>query len=176
MRDGVELLTRRLRAGREVSRHDPHSHPVGRTGVSPSSRRGDYATHGYHVVNQSCRGTYGSGGDFEPFRPEIEDGADAVAWLRRQPWFGGRFALVGASYLGYTAWAIMTDPPPELACAVIAITTHDNHSVTHGRGAFALESTLGLFEGFSHHDDGMARGLASPDGWPTLKRAYDIFP
>jgi putative CocE/NonD family hydrolase len=64
-----------------------------------------YATQGYHVVHQSCRGTFGSGGDFQPFRPDIDDGADTVAWLRRQAWFGGRFALCGASYLGYTAWA-----------------------------------------------------------------------
>ncbi|GAA3641620.1 hypothetical protein GCM10022236_50400 [Microlunatus ginsengisoli] len=43
---------------------------------------------------------------------EVDDGADTVAWLRRQPWFGGRLALCGASYLGYTAWAVMVDPPP----------------------------------------------------------------
>jgi len=94
-----------------------------------------YATHGYHVVHQSCLGTFGSGGDFQPFMPDIDDGADTVAWLRGQAWFGGRFALCGASYLGYTAWALMTDPPPELAAAVIAVSAHDNHWVTHGTGA-----------------------------------------
>src|SRR5829696_2879214 len=56
----------------------------------------------------------------------------------------GRFALWGASYLGYTAWALMMDPPPELAAAVIAISAYDNYAVTHGTGAFALDQTLCL--------------------------------
>ena len=111
------------------------------------------------MVNQSCRGTFGSGGDFDPFSQEIDDGADTVAWLRQQAWFGGRFALCGASYLGYTAWAIMTDPPPELVTAVIAVAAHDNYWVTHGAGAFALEGTLALCDGFDHLEDGMIRGL-----------------
>jgi predicted acyl esterase len=121
MRDGVELLadiyapvTKSL--GTLLIRT-----PYGRTGLIALLTARYYATHGYHVVNQSCRGTFGSGGDFQPFRPDIDDGADTVAWLRRQSWFGGRFALCGASYLGYTAWALMMDPPPELAAAVIAL-------------------------------------------------------
>ena len=118
-----------------------------------------YATQGYHVVHQSCRGTFGSGGDFQPFRPDIDDGADTVAWLRRQAWFGGRFALCGASYLGYTAWALMTDPPPELAAAVIAVSAHDNHWVTHGAGAFSLEGTLSLLDGLDHLEGGLLRGI-----------------
>ena len=96
---------------------------------------------------------------FQPFRQEIDDGADTVAWLRRQAWFGGRFALCGASYLGYTAWALMTDPPPELAAAVIAITAHDNHWVTHGTGAFSLEPTLSVLDGLDHMESGLARGI-----------------
>jgi predicted acyl esterase len=72
-----------------------------------------------------------------------------------KPGSGGRFALCGASYLGYTAWALMTDPPPELAAAVIAISAHDNHWVAHGAGAFSLEQTLSLFEGFDHLEAGL---------------------
>jgi putative CocE/NonD family hydrolase len=44
-----------------------------------------YAAHGYHVVLQSVRGTFGSGGVFEPMSHEVADGADTVEWLRRQP-------------------------------------------------------------------------------------------
>ena len=159
MRDGVELLT-------DVYTPIAKSHgtvlvrtPYGRTGVIAAITARYYASHGYHVVNQSCRGTYGSGGDFEPFRREIDDGPDTVAWLRQQPWFGGRFALVGASYLGFTAWAIMTDPPPELACAVIAVSAHDNHGVTHGHGVFSLEPTLSLCDSFAHFEEGSLRGV-----------------
>ena len=115
MRDGVELLTDIYAPVAESLGTLLIRTPYGRTGPIALLTARCYATHGYHVVNQSCRGTFGSGGDFQPFRPEIDDGADTVAWLRRQAWFGGRFALCGASYLGYTAWALMTDPPPELA-------------------------------------------------------------
>ncbi|MBW0014746.1 CocE/NonD family hydrolase, partial [Mycobacterium sp.] len=41
-----------------------------------------YAARGYHVVLQSVRGTFGSGGEFEPMINEAADGADTVAWLR----------------------------------------------------------------------------------------------
>ena len=143
MRDGVELLTDVYAPVAKSLGTVLIRTPYGRTGLVALLTARYYATHGYHVVNQSCRGTFGSGGDFEPFSPEIDDGADTVAWLRRQAWFGGRFALCGASYLGYTAWALMMEPPPELVAAVIAITAHDNHWVAHGAGAFSLEQTAG---------------------------------
>lgn len=71
-----------------------------------------YATRGYHVVVQSVRGTFGSGGEFTPMVHEKDDGADTAAWLREQPWFTGSFATVGLSYLGFTQWALLTDPRP----------------------------------------------------------------
>jgi putative CocE/NonD family hydrolase len=159
MRDGVELLTdvyepEGTSLGTVLVRT-----PYGRRGLVALLTAGYYASHGYHVVNQSCRGTSGSGGHFEPFSHEIADGADTVAWLRRQPWFGGRFALCGASYLGHAAWAVMMDPPPELVAAVIAVSAHDGHWVAHGSGAFSLEEVLGLMDGFRHLDDGAVRGV-----------------
>ena len=39
---------------------------------------GVYATRGYHVVLQSTRGCFGSGGVFEPSHGEVDDGADTV--------------------------------------------------------------------------------------------------
>jgi putative CocE/NonD family hydrolase len=53
----------------------------------------------------------------------------------------------------------MTDPPPELAAAVIAVSAHDNHWVTHGTGAFALEGTLSLLDGLDHLEAGLVRGI-----------------
>ena len=159
MRDGVELLTdvytpEAMSLGTVLIRT-----PYGRTGLIASLTAGYYASHGYHVVNQSCRGTYGSGGDFEPFSQEIADGADAVAWLRCQPWFGGRFALCGASYLGHAAWALMMEPPPELVTAVIAVSAHDGHWVAHGAGAFSLADILGLMDAFGNLEGGVIRGI-----------------
>lgn len=111
-----------------------------------------YAARGYHVVLQSVRGTFGSGGDFEPMVNEAADGADTVAWLRDQPWFTGRFATVGLSYLGFTQWALLNDPPPELAAAVITVGPHDFCDSTWGTGTFANDF-LGWSHMVSHQED-----------------------
>jgi len=159
MRDGVELLA-------DVYTPETGSRgtvlirtPYGRNGLLARLTAGHLATHGYHVVNQSCRGTSGSGGDLAPFSQEVADGADTVAWLREQPWFGGRFALWGASYLGGAAWAVMVDPPPELVAAVVVASPHDHHRVVHGSGAFSLEEVVGLLDALAHLDDGAATGI-----------------
>ncbi|MEU1178627.1 CocE/NonD family hydrolase [Streptomyces sp. NPDC005820] len=95
-----------------------------------------YAGHGYHVVLQSCRGTFGSTGDFYPMANEADDAQDAVAWLRTQPWFDGRLATSGGSYVGWTQWALLMDPPPELRACLIAVGPHDMHDAVYGAGAF----------------------------------------
>jgi putative CocE/NonD family hydrolase len=102
-----------------------------------------YAARGYHVVFQSVRGTFGSGGEFVPMVHEADDAADTVAWLREQPWFTGTFGTIGLSYLGFTQWALLADPPPELAAAVVTVGPHDLHMSSWGTGAFALNDFLG---------------------------------
>jgi putative CocE/NonD family hydrolase len=104
------------------------------------------------VVFQSVRGTFGSGGDFEPMVNEAADGADTVTWLRQQPWFTGRFATIGLSYLGFTQWALLNDPPPELAAAVITVGPHDFHAAVWSTGAFTNDF-LGWSEMVSHQED-----------------------
>jgi putative CocE/NonD family hydrolase len=112
-----------------------------------------YAARGYHVVLQSVRGTYGSGGTLEPMVNEAADGADTVVWLREQPWFTGRFATIGVSYLGFTQWALLQDPPPELAAAVITAGPHDFSASSWGTGAFTVNDFLGWCDLVSHQED-----------------------
>jgi putative CocE/NonD family hydrolase len=112
-----------------------------------------YAARGYHVVLQSVRGTFGSGGVFEPMVNEAADGADTVDWLREQPWFTGRFATVGLSYLGFTQWALLHDPPPELAAAVITVGPHDFNASVWDTGSFAINDWLGWNDLISHQED-----------------------
>ena len=177
MRDGVQLLTDvYVPMGTSLGALLIRT-PYGRDGLIAQLTAGFFASHGYHVVNQSCRGTFGSGGDFDPFSQEIADGADAVVWLRQQPWFSGRFALWGASYMGHTAWAVMMDPPPELATAVVAISAHDGHWVAHGAGAFSLEEVVSLMDGLGHLEDGAARGiLRAVTASRRLRPAFEDLP
>jgi hypothetical protein len=115
---------------------------------------GVFAGHGYHVVLARTRGTFGSGGSFDPFRTEVEDGADTVAWLRDQEWFGGRFATFGGSYLGFTQWALLMDPPPEMVTAIIQVGPHDGSRALHRGGAFNLDDYLGWSDSVAHQGDG----------------------
>jgi putative CocE/NonD family hydrolase len=100
------------------------------------------AERGFHVLLQSCRGTFGSGGQFEPMRREASDGQDTVAWLRGQSWFDGRLATFGASYLGFVQWALALDPPPELVAAVVVVGPHDFSRTAYRNGAFDLYNFL----------------------------------
>lgn len=154
MRDGVVLL---------ADHYAPASAAAGTLLVrSPYGRRFPvslvfarmYAARGYHVLLQSVRGTFGSGGVFEPMINEAADGADTVAWLRRQPWFTGSFGTIGVSYLGFTQWALLVDPPPELTAAVITVGPHDLHASSWSTGAFALNDFLGWSYLMAHQEDG----------------------
>ena len=112
-----------------------------------------YGARGYHVVLQSVRGTFGSAGEFDPMVNEAADGADTVVWLRQQPWFTGRFGTVGLSYLGFTQWALLSDPPPELAAAVITAGPHDMPASVWGTGSLAVNDFLGWSDLVSHQED-----------------------
>jgi hypothetical protein len=100
------------------------------------------AEQGYNVLLQSTRGTGGSGGSFEPFTDEAADAQATIAWLRGQPWFNGSLATIGASYLGFTQWALASDPPPELKAMVVQVSTENFYGFLYPGGAFAMEATL----------------------------------
>ncbi len=161
MRDGVELL---------ADHYAPETAaplgtilvrcPYGRSFPFSFIYAQIYAARGYHVLFQSVRGTFGSGGVFVPMVHESEDAADTVAWLREQPWFTGTFGTIGLSYLGFTQWALMSEPPPELAAAVIAVGPHDLQQTSWGTGAFALNDFLGWADMMAHQEQGLLPRLS----------------
>ena len=161
MRDGVDLIADHYTpetadpAGTLLVRC-----PYGRAFPFSALFGAVYAARGYHVIIQSVRGTFGSGGNFTPMVHEVDDGADTVAWLREQAWFMGSFATVGLSYLGFTQWALLMDPPPEMAAAIIAVGPHDFSESTWGTGSFSLNDFLGWTEMMTHQEDsGQLRAL-----------------
>jgi uncharacterized protein len=119
-----------------------------------------YAERGYHVLLQSCRGTFGSGGTFRPYADEAADGQDTVGWLRDQDWFDGRLATVGGSYLAYVQWALALDPPPELKAMVVQVSPHDLGTSCFGHGPFELHGRLAWSELMAHQEQrGPARQI-----------------
>jgi putative CocE/NonD family hydrolase len=103
-----------------------------------------FAERGMQVVIQSCRGTGGSQGVFQPFFDEQNDGADTVEWLERQIWFNGDLALWGGSYLGYAAWAIANSGfGPRLKALGLNVTLTNFRDRTYAFGGFTLEGSMG---------------------------------
>lgn len=143
MRDGVELATDVYRPS------DDGAHPVVMMRLPYDKEQptllflsGDIlrvAQAGYAVVVQDCRGTYQSGGTFNPFFDEAKDGADAIAWAAAQPWSSGTVGTMGASYYGATQWLAATETPPALKAMAPFITTDQYYDKwTYQGGAFQL--------------------------------------
>jgi putative CocE/NonD family hydrolase len=181
MRDGVEL------AADHYAPHTSASTTVGTLLLRGPYGRGFplslvfgalYAARGYHVVLQSVRGTFGSAGTFEPMAQEADDGADTVDWLRRQPWFTGRFATIGLSYLGFTQWALLSDPPPELAAAVITAGPHDFGASSWGTGAFTINDFLGwsLLVAQQEEPGRIRSGIRQLTAWRKVALAAGVTP
>jgi putative CocE/NonD family hydrolase len=59
-----------------------------------------YASQGFAVAVQDVRGRGESGGQFDLFAAEAEDGVASAAWLADQPWCNGRVGTYGYSYCG----------------------------------------------------------------------------
>ena len=134
--------------------------PYGRSALFGLQYGHILAERGYHVLLQSCRGTFGSGGEFKPMRNEIADGQDTVGWLREQSWFDGRLATYGASYLGFVQWALAMDPPPELVAAVVHVGPHDFSRTAYRNGVFDLYNSLSWSDLIAHQESsGLLQGL-----------------
>jgi putative CocE/NonD family hydrolase len=150
--------------------------PYGRTGPFALQTAQILAERGYHVLLQSVRGTFGSGGAFEPMRNEIADAQDTVAWLRQQSWFEGRLATYGPSYLGFVQWALAMDPPPELVAAVVHVAPHDFSRTAFRHGVFDLYNYVMWSDMVAHQESvkmvqAMARMVTSDRRLnPTLSR------
>ncbi len=78
---------------------------------------------GMAVMVQDTRGRFGSEGVFEPFAHEGRDGADTIAWLRRQDFCNGKVGMFGASYVGATQVLAAAENPPGLEAIAPQLTT-----------------------------------------------------
>lgn len=116
--------------------------PYGRRGVLGLLTGRVVAERGFHVVLQSCRGTFGSTGAFAPMRHERADGLDTIAWLERQSWFDGNLFTYGPSYVGFTQWAIAAEAGPALKGMLTAVTASSFREPTYAGGSFSLDTVL----------------------------------
>lgn len=155
--------------------------PYGRS--LPFKARGplQFATRGFPVFLQSSRGTAGSGGVFHPQVDEQRDGIDTLRWVRAQPWFTGRLATAGESYLGYTQWAVagkLSRDEPGTAADAMSLTTTmpDFGAITWDNGAYALRNALGWTQVKTLLEGNMLalRVLTGPN--PKLEKGFAAMP
>jgi uncharacterized protein len=72
------------------------------------------ASHGYVVIQQDTRGRFESGGEFYPFKYEMNDGYDTIEWAASLPYADGRVGMYGGSYVGATQMLAAASNPPHL--------------------------------------------------------------
>ena len=150
--------------------------PYGRRIMGPLGRL--YAERGYQVVIQSCRGTFGSEGEFEPVRNEQVDGRATLEWIASQPWSDGRVVMWGASYLGFTQWAVATDSPDSLKALCLQVTASNfRDSVMYPGGSFSLEMALAWLYQIKHQELGWKAVVRTQlRGRKLLKAGADVLP
>jgi putative CocE/NonD family hydrolase len=109
--------------------------PIARSVLDPliAARRG------YVVIVQDTRGRFASGGEWDPFRREAQDGIDTIAWAARLHYSNGNVGMFGASYFGFTQWVAAVNQPPALKAMVPFVSWNDPfNGVLFRGGAFEL--------------------------------------
>lgn len=120
-----------------------------------------FARHGYAVLVQDVRGTFGSqGDDFVPWRHATSDGVATLDWIAHQPWSNGKVGTFGCSALGELQFSLARANHPAHA-AMIASGAGGGIGSAAGRYGY-----FGLFEG------GVFQ-LASGFGWFVEHGAKD---
>jgi putative CocE/NonD family hydrolase len=98
-----------------------------------------YARRGYMVVVQDTRGRGDSGGVFEPFANEGQDGADAIEWAASLEGSNGRVGTYGFSYPGACQLLAARERPPDLVTMCPGFTASRYHDGwTYSGGALNL--------------------------------------
>ena len=120
MRDGVTLAADIYRPRGEgkfpvLLIRTPYNRKDAGTGVF-------LASSGYVVIQQDVRGRFDSGGEFVPFRNEMNDGYDTVEWAASLPYSDGRVGMFGGSYVGATQMLAAASNPPHLTAIYPYIT------------------------------------------------------
>ncbi len=111
--------------------------PYGRVGMATQSGP-EFAARGYRYILQASRGTDGSGGSHSYFA-EAPDGRATADWIADQSWFNGTLGSYGASYMGFTQWALASTTPPHLKAMAIALSASVRAFSWYPGGSLALE-------------------------------------
>ena len=146
---------------------------------SPYGRRGAFgflfghllAERGLQCVVQSIRGTFGSGGQFDPFN-ERDDGLATLRWLREQPWHTASVGTIGPSYMGIAQWAIAD----ELDAMAPSVTASQFRGMAYGGGSISLDTAMSWMLLLQVQERRLAPLLLAHGLRRTLPGLYDHVP
>lgn len=150
LRSGIELSARRWQPT------DPTSVPAVLEYV-PYRKRGGLETrdgimhryvaaHGYVGVRVDIRGSGESEGLLvgEYLQTELDDGAEVIDWISRQPWCNGTVGMIGKSWGGFNGLQIAALQPPALQAVITVCSTDDRYADDiHHKGGTLLTENLG---------------------------------
>ncbi len=103
-----------------------------------------YAAQGYIVVIQDVRGRGTSGGEFQLFAHEVNDGYDSIQWASELPGSDGQVGMYGFSYQGMTQLYAAQAKPPALKVLAPAMVGYDPYQDwAYENGALRLQAGLG---------------------------------
>lgn len=127
--------------------------PYGRLKYGEGLRAAEFfAANGYAVLIQDMRGTFGSGGEFVPYRFGTSDGVATLDWIVAQSWSNGKVGTYGCSALGEIQY-------------VLARARHPAHAAMIPIGAGgAMGAALGRYSYFGVFEGGIFQ-LSSGFGW-----------
>ena len=139
LRDGTRLRADIYRAADNrplpVLVHQPYQNRRSKESLALMVNPINAFDRGYATVLADVRGTWGSGGEWQPFHGQGEDGYDTVEWCAEQPWCNGDVGVYGSSGMGVTALRTAIAAPPHLRAAMLAFTGgtyHDGWAYTSG--------------------------------------------
>jgi predicted acyl esterase len=115
---------------------------------------------GYAFVVQDVRGKGHSGGFYQAFVPDIEDGYDTIEALAQQPWSDGRIGITGASAMGITSNLAAVAAPPHLLAAYVIVAPNETFTTSFMGGVPKDKDTVGWMKGQGESEAAVDRALA----------------
>ena len=116
--------------------------PYGK-GSRTSGQAKRYASKGYAVVIQDCRGRGDSMGVWDPFRYDADDGFVTQEWVGKQPWSNGKIGTAGGSYVGWSQWASAPKGSKYLTAMAPVVPFCNAYDLAYDGGAFQLSLLMG---------------------------------
>ena len=102
-----------------------------------------FASRGYAVAIQDCRGRFDSEGEWTPFVNEAADGYDTQTWCGTRTWSTGKVGTSGGSYVALTQWMPAPLRNPHLAAMAPQVGFSNlYHNWVYTGGAFQLAFNL----------------------------------